>query len=240
MARTDKIVALGLSLFIACLLVSCKSDTVGPSGDTFITGIVRDTAGVPVPNAYLNFIFYLRNTRTGEISGDVPPDPDSMSYTVTVGFDVPRRGLVSVVMRNYLREYIRTVVRDSLDEGAYGVEFPFKDMNGRTLYSDLFLFEIALDDSLLQTRKVLLDQSLHLASNPALYAQTDKYGRFMIPTMRLPFKEILQQFTGTTNDTLVFDDHQTLYAFTATRYGRVKMSISNPADLSITLDRPKR
>ena len=113
-------------------------------------------------------------------------------------------------------------------------------MKGRTLYSDLFLFEITLNDSPLQTQKTLSDQSLHLASDPAVYAQTDNNGRFVIPLMRLPFKEIFSRVTDTTTDTFAFDDQQALYAFIATRYGKVKMSTTIPADLTITLDKSKR
>jgi hypothetical protein len=237
MTRKTYILALGLSILITCFLLSCKSDAVGPLSGTYITGIVKDAAGILVPNAYLNFIFYLRNKRTNEIIGGVPPNPDSTSHTMMVEFDIPRRGLVNVVMRNYLHEYIKTVLHDTLDEGTNAIEFPVKDVNGRTLYSDLYLFESALSDSPLQTQKILLDQSLHLAPNPAVYAQTDNNGRFLIPLMRLPFKEIFPYTV--TNDTLIFDNRQTLYAFTTTRYGKVEMSLSAPADITIILNKLK-
>jgi len=234
------ILVVAIQLFLALLILSCKSDTVGPGSEKFITGIVRDTLGRPVPNAYLNFNFRYRLSAYPGVVVDTPTvigvGPHSLYQ-----FDVPIRSFVSMVKENYLHQHIKTLINDTLERGAWDVEFigdtnVDRDEAGRDIYSDVYFIKLSIGSSVPTEWKFVQSTAQHLSSNPLPYAQTDWFGNFAIPFSRLPFKEI---FFASPNDTGTFDDQQILTAFTQSSFGRSNVSISNPQLVRIVLNRSK-
>ena len=225
-------------LIISCIVISCKSDSTGPSQEQFISGIVKDSIGNPVPNAYLNFNFRFRQSGYSGIVVDTPVTLNQ-GYSAELGFDLPERTKVKVVLRNYVRHNVVTLVDDTLDTGSWSIDLNlngWKDNSGRDLYSDIYRGVATIGDSVIVPEAIInLSRAQHLSNNPLPYAQTDEKGRFSIPLPRLPFRETF----SFPHDTLRYENEQYLTAFTATKFGRTLISISDPSEATIYLTRSK-
>jgi|GEM_PF-5883027 len=240
--------ATSVFLFImAATIVSCSSNTVGPPSEKYITGIVRNSAGNPVAGAFLNIGYRLRDQQTGgTIGGELNgPSPDTSHVTYMLGFDVRVTSHAHVMLENYVHQYIKTLFDDMVEAGENEIPFTLKDSLGRTLYSDMYSYEVTLVplDTLQQavtlTYNFFLLIPQHLSKNPSPFFTTDGQGRFAIPLSRLPVKDTLFFLTTGPPDTLLFEDTHRLYAFTTSWYGSTDVSTSNLIDHTITLTNSK-
>ncbi|MGA2622511.1 MAG: hypothetical protein ABSF91_01535 [Bacteroidota bacterium] len=235
-------------LFIlAAIFASCNSNSVGPPSEKYITGIVRDSAGNPVAGAFLNIGYRLRDEQTGgTIGGELNgPSPDTSYVTVRLGFEVQVKSHAHVVIENYIHQYIKTISDDTVEAGMYEIQFTIKDSLGRTLYSDMYFYQVTLvpldnpQHAVTFTNKFFLLIPQHLSKNPSPFLRTDDQGRFAIPLSRLPVEDTLFASTNGSPDTLLFEDTHRLYAFTTTRYGSTDVSTSNLVDHTIILTNAK-
>lgn len=234
-------------LILAGIIVSCSSNTVGPSTEKSITGIVRDSAGNPVAGAFLNISYRLRDQQTGQtIGGELDgPNPDTSNITELLTFDVQVKSHAHVMLENYVHQYIKTILDDTVEAGVHVIQFTDKDSLGRTLYTDMYYCQVTLVPlDTLQPPVTLFDKVFllilqHLSKNPSPFLKTDDQGRFAIPLPRLPIKDTLLYSRNGSPDTLLFEDTHRLYAFTTTRYGSTDVSTSNLIDHTITLTNAK-
>ena len=237
------VIILIADIILALLALNCKSDSTGPSQEKYVTGIVKETSGNPVANAFLNISYRLKNKRTGEIIGGElnGQNPDSANVLTSIVFIAQTTSHAHVTLENYLHEYIKTLFDGTVDEGMNEIFFDVKDSLGRTLYSDMYFCGIILTplDTLSSvtplTQNIFLLILQHLSKNPSPFAKTDHNGRFTIPLSRLPINEMILYSPNGITDTLLFEDNHLLYAFTTTRYGSTDVSISNLIDHTIIL-----
>lgn len=215
------------------LIAGCKSDSVGPSQGSYVSGIVRDSVGNPAAGAYLNFLY--------DIAPHSLRKPGSTMPTTTIEFQLPRSGILRISIANYLHVVVRTLPADTVEPGINAVQWDFKDDQGRSLYSDVYFITGMLDDSLLGVRRMLAVVDQHNVTNPAPFATTDWAGRFMIPLSRLPLNEVFTRtdFDGDSIGTFTIGSKQLLYAFTQTRYGLDTVEFSSLRELTITLSHPR-
>jgi hypothetical protein len=236
-----------IPMVIILVMGGCKSETVAPpSGNYNITGTVRDRGGIPMANAFLNFSYRLKNKQTGQIiGGDFNgTNPDSTTIAVSIG--VPSTSHAHVTLENYLHVYIKTLADDTIEAGVNEITFKAKDSLGRALYSDMYFVRTALTPvdtpvTVTDVKKVFLNILQHLSANPSPFAQTDGNGIFSIPLSRLPLQEsmIFQTSPNGPVDTLIFDNIQTLYAFTSTKFGSTDILASNLNGYTIALTSQK-
>ena len=217
-----------LSLFpMGCSLVDPWSGK-----GKLIHGIVKDTNGNPVANAYLNFNFIFAD---GTV--DTPVTLEGSQVYIT--YNVSERNKVKVELRNYLHETVRILHNDTLESGLYQQLLAFKNENGKDLYSDVYFIATIIGSNPVKENKLYRSISQHLSDNPLVFAKTDSNGNFSIPLSRFPYKEIFLRDAGPAYDTLKFSDRQMLTAFTNEKYGRATFSISHLSPMTIILNRTK-
>jgi hypothetical protein len=223
-----------LWLFILVGL-SCRTHTSGPSGESVIFGVIRDSLGSPVSSAYLNFVFRFRSIITNQVYADTPT---GAGVTAVIRFEIPSRAFINFSIENYIGNPIRTLVSDTLQPGTYVIQWDGKDEQQRDAYTDCYYLKRTVNSYPLEKSKMVLVTAQHLSSNPAPYVQTDNNGRFTIPLSRLPVNEI---FIRTINDptpvdSVKLDDIQTLFAFKGNSYGSSTISLADRREVIITLN----
>jgi hypothetical protein len=219
---------------IAIIQFSCKSDTVGPQG-TYLTGIVKDSLGNPVPYAYLNFNFRYQVTGFPGVVVDTP-SALGQGIAVSLGFTLSQPEKVRVVVRNFIQQYIATVYDDTSFAGTSEIDVNlngWKDSAGKDLYSDVYRIVATVHDTVITPEvEVPISRAQHLSTNPRPFLRTDDQGKFAISMSRLPFGE-------TTASGLRIDNTQYLTAFNSQRFGRTLVSANNASFITIVLDRTK-
>jgi hypothetical protein len=232
--RDMRIIALCFRLLpLFLLLPGCKNDPNGTYYVGNITGTVKNSTGQPVPYAYIN-MFY---------SSVLHPFPKSAKTlpTTSIEFDVPHAGFLHVDVQNYMHQFIRTLIADSVAEGRVEVIWDGHDAQGRDLYSDCFWVIASFDGAPLETKKMLMVVYQYDAANPAPFAMTDVQGRFSIPYSRLPLSETFRQtdFSDMSVREITIGPTDEIYSFTSTSYGFASVTYSNPRELTIILAQKK-
>lgn len=214
-------------------MTGCSSDPNGVPPEKYITGTMKNSRGEIVANAYLN-MFY---------SSVVPSFPKAAKTlpSTSIAIDIPHPGFLRIDVENYIHEFIRNLIADSVDAGVQEVTWDSRDAQGRDLYSDCYWVIATLDGTPYPTKKMLLVKYQYDDPNPAPFAMTNGIGRFSIPYSRLPLKEKFVQTdysNGGMYEIMIGPTDQ-IYAFTSNEYGVSSVTYSNPHELTIVLSQKK-
>lgn len=185
----------------------------------------------------MNFKFKLTSPVSVLPKGD---DVLSPPPSTTIRFQIPVRRRVKLLIENYVHQPISILVDDTLNAGVYSIAWNGTNSDGKSIYSDCYIYMLWLDDSL-TTGKMLFVADQHLMQNPLAYAQSDNAGRFSIALSRLPITETftLTDASGTVIGTAKLEARQQLYAFTTTHFGVATVSITELQDNTIILSSQK-
>jgi len=231
------LVCLGIASFSPTVFFGCDADPVtgGDGENVFITGLVVDTSGIPVPEAFLNFAVRLKSLSNGSTFDQGP------SNTVGFGVNISERGYVNLSLHDFTGLRVRTLLAETLDAGHHLIFWDLLNDQQEYSYTDCYYLFHWAGDSLVDSSFALIATAQHLQVNPAPYVQTDAKGRFTIPLSRLPVNKVFfaTDDLGNMVDSLKLDDTQVLYAFNSASYGTDSVSLSAPLSLTITLSTPK-
>ena len=219
-----------LFIVLAFILVSCNIFDSEPN-EKYISGVVKDSSGNPVTNAFLNFNFIFN---TGV---DTPTTLTGVN--VAIGFSLQTKSKVKIILNNYLHQHLKTVIDDSLEEGSHGIVIEFTNDNGKDIYSDVFYYSIFINGNKTKEEKTYKSIAQHLSTNPLPFVKTDLHGKFSTPLSRFPYKETFLRTFGDDSITIRFSDTQFITAFTNERFGRTSFSLSHPNNIEIILNRSK-
>ncbi len=169
-----------LLLFIT---LGCKKDgpvsseSLGP----FLYGTVVDAQGNPVDSVAFHYIFTMDPSGLGKIAKTCPSTP----ITCTL----PQKSYVRLnVYRWFTREYIATLIDDTLDAGMYSF-----NSSPSTLTNGVYIYSLAINGTVQEkTMKILNpDYATLVQTNPL--AVSDSAGNFSIPIgvfgLGVPFEQ---------------------------------------------------
>lgn len=171
-------------LFIILLIISgCTKDTPvssGPSGP-FLYGKVIDTQGNPVDSVGFHYIFEYVTPGLGKTAKTCP--------STHITFALQERSYVRLeVLRWYTREYIATLVDDTLEAGTHGAMF-----NASGITNGVYVYRLLVNDAALEKAMALLDLDYSTLVQAKPLVVSNASGEFSIPlgvfALGIPFTQ---------------------------------------------------
>lgn len=161
-----------LTLLSIILIISCNKDN--PISSDYSTihlfGSVVDSLGNPVDSVSFHYIPDLTSSLFYK-SGFSRP-----CAVIMIRFSVPKRSYVNLSFyRWFTREFIATLVNDTLDEGMHEVEF-----DASKLTNGVYFYVIKVDTLVSEKRTVLINSLADLPNKIPL-SRTNSSGLFSVP-----------------------------------------------------------
>lgn len=196
------------------LLWSCEGNhTTEPLREKSLFLKVVDSNVMPVDSAAFHYIFSVNAGSLGKVMVTQPATP--------IGYEIPGRSFVKIdVYRWYTREFIGTLVNDTLEAGSYAM-----NISSLNATNGIYIVSLQIADSLSEKICFLCDSDISQLIQRKPLAYTDAQGGVVVPYGLLGFNcsasiKILPEITvvvhkagrGTVTKSVTVDTTQTTYA----------------------------
>ena len=183
---------------VVCLLAiagsgGCNSDNpAAPYAGPSLYGQVKDSEGNPVQGCGVHYIFSMTASPLAKLEKTCP--------STQIQFSIPGRSKVTLtVLRWYTREFVATLLDDTLDSGIHSVTF-----DGAAWTNGIYIYQLTINGNVVEKPMTFLDTDVSALVKTAPLVTTDARGQFSLPyglfAFAVPF--LRSSVSGSTLDTV--------------------------------------